>query len=146
MNYTGAETTTDPLVPETTRSIGGDLCNYCWEDELGNPIPCENTPWVNKINELYWAWVSVCAGLCARIAQPLPWGWRFSTTDEWNAFLAEWDKRKWEADDMCANPHFDDAWVQRPAIFERYKCDRGDHEATSKLTNVENGIVITTFS
>ncbi len=112
-------------------------CAICWESGGGDPILCENTPWVNKINGLYWAFVSVCAGHgnCGRISIPLPWEWRFATTEEWNAFLAVWDKTQWAADEKCAAPYFPDDYVAVEWI--RDTCLYGDHNKPW-ITNVEN--------
>ncbi len=112
-------------------------CAICWESGGGDPILCENTPWVNKINGLYWAFASVCAGECGIISKPLPWGWRFATTDEWNAFLVEWDKTDWAEPDKCAASYFDDDWVADGLEWVRDTCSYGDHN-NPWITNVEN--------
>ncbi len=64
--------------------------------------------------------------------QPLPWGWRFATTDEWNAFLAVWDVTQWFG--KCANPHFPDSYAQKEEF--RTWCATADL-LTWRITNVE---------
>ncbi len=71
-------------------------------------------PWINEVNGLWWAWASVCAGGCGELVKPLPWGWRFSTDEEFTAFRQAFAVGSWQpggvhgANHVCAAAYFED--------------------------------------
>ena len=66
---------------------------------------CKDTPWAVHKNGLYWAWASPCSGLCSQLPDPLPYGWRRATNEEFAAGYPSFDE--FGQGSICAAHIFD---------------------------------------
>ena len=63
---------------------------------------------------IYYAIYSPCSGGCSQIRQPIPYGWRQATIDEWNRNINSVEPimkaQCVRTGPYCASPYFDLRW------------------------------------
>ena len=99
----------------------------------GNPCECYpytlcwDTSWAVFKNGLYWAWASPCSGGCSQLPDPLPYGWRRATNEEFAAGYPSYDE--FGQGSICAASVFDPS---------HNHCDANNYQS-GLVTNVDNG-------